>query len=156
MGGGVQASTSLNTVTYRNTIASGKQIIITDSSNNEVFNITNKKEVKYLYFASSSSGLKINIGDSSGSTTQTSTTATSTTQTSTTATSTTQTSTTAATTTQTSTTAATTTRTTTTTATDTTQASSNSTSDRFILITPNKSVNIKQSYLYLLFLLILL
>ena len=136
MGGGVQASTSLNTVTYTNTIASGKQITITDSSNNEVFSITNKKEVKYLYFASSSTGLKINIGDSSGSTTQTSTTATSTTQTSTTA--------------------ATTTRTTTTTATDTIQTSSNSTSDRFILITPNKSVNIKQSYLYLLFLLILL
>ena len=126
MGGGVQASTSLNTVNYTNTIASGKQITITDSSNNEVFSITNKKEVKYLYFASSSTGLKINIGDSSGSTTQTSTTATSTTQTSTT------------------------------TATDTTQTSSNSTSDRFILITPNKSVNIKQSYLYLLFLLILL
>ena len=85
MGGGISVTNSQQYVTYSNTIASGKIITITDSSNNEVFSIENKKEVKYMYFTSSGSGFSINIKDSS-STETTSTTAKATSTTSTTTT----------------------------------------------------------------------
>ena len=67
MGGGISATNSQQYVTYSNTIASGKTIIITDSSNNQVFSLQNKKEVNYIYFTSSGSGFTINIRDSSSS-----------------------------------------------------------------------------------------
>ena len=78
MGGGISVTNSQQYVTYSNTIASGKIITITDSSNNEVFSIENKKEVRYMYFTSSGSGFSVNIKDSS-STEATSTTTTATT-----------------------------------------------------------------------------
>ena len=79
--GGVTATNSQNTIEYKNTIASGKTITITDSSNNQVFSLQNKKEVKYLYFTSSGSGLTLNIGDGQTSTTSDSSTTTTTTTT---------------------------------------------------------------------------
>ena len=80
MGGGISATNSQQYVTYSNTIASGKTIIITDSSNNQVFSLQNKKEVNYIYFTSSGSGFTVNIRDSSssGSTTTTDITTTTT------------------------------------------------------------------------------
>ena len=72
--GGVTATNSQNKIEYKNTIASGKYITVTDSSNNQVFSLQNKKEVNYVYFTSSGSGLTLNIGDSQTSTTSDSTT----------------------------------------------------------------------------------
>ena len=67
--GGITATNSQNYLTYTNTIASGKTITITDSNNNQVLNLNNKKEVKYVYFTSSGSGFSLNVGDSSSSNT---------------------------------------------------------------------------------------
>lgn len=72
--GGVSATNSQQYLTYTNTIASGKTITITDSSNNQVLSLNNKKEVKYVYFTSSGSGFTLNVGDSSSSTTSTTST----------------------------------------------------------------------------------
>ena len=72
--GGVSATNSQQYLTYTNTIASGKTITITDSSNNQVLSLNNKKEVKYVYFTSSGSGFTLNVGDSSSSTTSTNST----------------------------------------------------------------------------------
>ena len=128
MGGGISVTNSQQYVTYSNTIASGKIITITDSSNNEVFSIENKKEVKYMYFTSSGSGFSINIKDSS-STETTSTTAKAT-----------------------STTSTTTTNVVTTSTNSATDSSSNST-DNFTLINFSKKYEI--SYFYALLLLFL-
>ena len=62
--GGVSATNSQNSLTYKNTIASGKTITITDSNNNNVFSLTNKKEVEYVYFTSSGSGFSLSVDNS--------------------------------------------------------------------------------------------
>ena len=71
--GGVSAKTSQETLSYSNTISSGKQITITDSSNNQVLSLTNKKEIQYFYFTSSGSGFTLNLGESNGNESQTNT-----------------------------------------------------------------------------------
>ena len=63
--GGVSATNSQNSLTYKNTIASGKTITITDSNNNNVFSLTNKKEVEYVYFTSSGSGFSLSVDNNS-------------------------------------------------------------------------------------------
>ena len=63
--GGVSATNSQNSLTYKNTIASGKTITITDSNNNNIFSLTNKKEVEYVYFTSSGSGFSLSVDNNS-------------------------------------------------------------------------------------------
>ena len=69
--GGVSAQTTQTAKTYSGTIKSGAKLVASDSSNNEIINLTTPKAANYLYFNHKSSftitldGTSITLSDSS-------------------------------------------------------------------------------------------
>ena len=69
--GGVSAQTTQTAKTYTGTIKSGAKLVASDSSNNEIINLTTPKDANYLYFNYKSSftitvdGTAITLSDAS-------------------------------------------------------------------------------------------